>query len=257
MSCVKKGEKMRLRKSFLWTICLLLLLFSTSGCTTLERRTPLEATQYNQQLSSTGFEQIQLVFEETLPKKPLNETVWDNRVGAFWDIEESKQIGFTQDYSKFMPVAATAGVLGGAIGGAVAGLSAGPSLVNTRIVIPFGNIFSKTLESAIAANSKNYSVCYSPNCDTQKDAQDFLKVKIDEFYVWEGPLNHLNLVVKGKSEYLKSGKSIKQHSFENSLLSQKLGTMMSTHASFMQEMNRISNVLAQNVTTDIMSNTFK
>lgn len=248
---------MRLSISSLWTICLLFSLFSAFGCTTLARRTPLEVTPYNRQLSLTGFEEIQVVFEETLPRKPLNETVWDNRVGALWDVEESKQIGFTQDYSKFMPVAATAGVLGGAIGGVVAGLSAGPSLVNTRILIPFGNIFSKTLESALVANSKKYSVCYSPNCDTQKEVQDLLKVKIDEFYVWEGPLNHLNLVIRGKSEYLKSGNTINQHSFEKSLLSQKLGTMMSTHASFMTEMNRISNALAQDVTTDIMSNTFK
>ncbi len=248
---------MRLSRSFLWTIFMLFLLFSTFGCSTWARRTPLEVTPYNRQLPLTGFEEIQVELEETLPKKPLNETVWDNHIGAFWDIEESKQIGFTQDYSKFMPVVATAGVLGGAIGGAVAGLSAGPSLVNTRLVIPFGNIFSKTLESSIAANSKKYSVCYSPSCDTQKGVQDLLKVKIDEFYVWEGPLNHLNLVAKGKSEYLKSGSTIKHHSFEKSLLSQKLGTMMSTHASFMKEMNRISNVLAQDITTDIMSNTFK
>jgi hypothetical protein len=91
-------------------------------------------------------EGIHVAFEETLPSKPLSETVWDNAKGPFWDVEESKQIGFTQDYSKFMPVAASAGIIGGAVGGAIAGLAAGPELVNTRIVIPFGRIFSKTFE---------------------------------------------------------------------------------------------------------------
>lgn len=248
---------MRLCRRLFWIICLLLLLFSTSGCTTWARRMPLEVTPYNQQLPLPGFEEIQVVLEETLLKKPLNETVWDNSTCAFWDVEESKQIGFTQDYSKFMPVAATAGVLGGAIGGAVASLSAGPSLVNTRIVIPFGNIFSQTLESAIAANSKKFFVCYSLNCKNPIVAQDLLRVKIDEFYAWEGPLNHINLVVKGKSVYLKNGSIVKQYSFEKELLAQKLGTIMSTHATFMREMNRVSNVLAQEVTADIMSNTFR
>lgn len=248
---------MKLSRSFLWIICLLFLLYSAFGCTTWARRTPLEVAPYNQQLPLSGIEEIQVVLEESLPRKPLNETVWDNRVGPFWDIEESRQIGFTQDYSEFTPVVVTAGAFGGAIGGAIASLSAGPSLVKTRIVIPFGNIFSKTLESAIAANSSKYSLCYSPNCDTQKDAEESLKVRIDEFYVWEGPLNHLNLVVKGTSEYSRSGRTRKRHSFEKSLLSQKLGTMMSTHASFMKEMNRVSNALAQDVTTDIVSNTLK
>jgi hypothetical protein len=88
----------------------------------------------------------------------LNETVWDNATGAFWDVKESKQIGFTQDYSKFIPVAATAGIIGGAVGGAVAGAAAGPQLVDTRIVIPFGNVFSITFESAITRNIKRTSL---------------------------------------------------------------------------------------------------
>jgi hypothetical protein len=244
-------------RRFLAAISLLSLLFSVSGCTTWARRIPLEVAPYKQQLALQGIEEIQVVLEDTLPQRPINETVWDNATGAFWDIEESKQIGFTQDYSKFMPVAATAGILGGAIGGAVTGLSAGPSLVKTRIVIPFGNIFSKTLESAIAANSKKFSICYSQNCKNSYAGPDLLRIKIDEFYVWEGPLNHINLVVKGKSEYQKSGTVAKPYSFERSLLSQKLGTMMSTHAMFMREMARVSNVLAQEVTTDILNNAFR
>lgn len=248
---------MRVSKSIFAATCLVLLLFSMSACTTLARRTPLEIAPYSQQLSLTGLEDIQVVFEETLPKKPLSETVWDNAVGPFWDVEESKQIGFTQDYSKFIPVAASAGIIGGAIGGTVVALTAGPELVNTRIVIPFGTIFSKTFESAVAANSKKYSVCFSPNCNLQESIPNLLKLKINQFYVWEGPLNHLNLVVKGKSEYSKNGRVVKEYAFEKSMLSQKLGSMMSTHASFMREMNRISNTLAQDVSTDIMDNVFK
>lgn len=248
---------MKLNKVLLAVICLAFIIGSITSCTSLSRRKPLEIEPYSQQLSLTDIDDISIVFEEAIPGKPLNETVWDNAAGPFWDVEESKQIGFTQDYSKFLPVAASAGLLGGAIGGAVAGGVAGPDLVNTRIVIPFGNIFSKTFESAISKNIKKYSICYRPSCSSQATGSNSLNIKIDGFYVWEGPLNHLNLVVKGKSKYSRNGDVIKEYAFEKSMLSQKLGTMMSTHASFMREMNRISNILAQSISTDVMNNAFK
>ncbi len=232
------------------------LSFCIVACT-LARRTPLEVTPYCNPLSLPDIGNLRILYEEVLPNKPLNETVWDNAKGPFWDVEESKQIGFTQDYSKFLPVAASAGVIGGAVGGAIAGLTAGPALVNTRIVIPFGSIFSKTLESAMVASTQKFTTCYAPNCGTQGSSQSLLKIKIDQFYVWEEPLNHLNLVVQGRSEYSKDGSLVKGYSFEKSMLKQKLGSMMSTHASFLKEMNGISNKFAQDVVTDIMSNVFK
>jgi hypothetical protein len=238
------------------TIGVVVMLFSMSACT-LERRTPLDVTPYTQRLSLTEVEGIHVIFEDTLPNRSLNETVWDNAIGPFWDVEESKQIGFTQNYSKFIPVAISTGIAGGAVGGAIVGLAVGPELVDTRIVIPFGRIFSQTFESAIAANSTNHSVCYFPNCDIPKDSLTVLKIRIDQFYVWEGPLNHLNLIVKGRAEYSNGGSIIKEYGFEKAMLSQKLGTVMSTHASFMKEMTNISNKLAQDVSTDIMGNIFK
>ena len=241
-------------KTVITVICLFFFALSVASCSTLARRKPLEITPYNQQLSLTGMEDLNLVFEEVIPGKPLNETVWDNAKGPFWDVEESKQIGFTQDYSKFIPVAASAGVIGGAIGGAIAGVAVGPDLVNTRIVIPFGNDFSTTLDSAIQKNVGNHTVCFQPQCSSSANAKNVLKIKINEFYVWEGPLNHLNLVVKGNAVLSKDGKVAKDYAFEKAMLSQKLGTMMSTHAMFMREMNRLTNELAQNVSTEILNN---
>jgi len=200
---------------------------------------------------------INIIFEEVLPGKPLNETVWDNRSGPFWDIQESKQIGFTQDYKKFVPVVFTAGLLGGAIGGAVVVGAAGPRLVDTRIVVPFGNVFSGTLESAIKNNHKNYSVCFNPPCKSQAPSRNELQIKVEKFFVWEGPLNHLNLYVKGVSRYRRTGNEIREYRFEKSMLSQKLGSVMSTHRSFLKEMNRITNLFAQEITTDVITNTIK
>ena len=177
----------------LLAFCLIFAIGSTTSCTSLARRKPLEIAPYNQQLTLNDIHEISVVFEEVIPSRPLNETVWDNATGAFWDVEESKQIGFTQDYSKFLPVAASAGLLGGAVGGAVVGGIAGPELVNTRIVIPFGNIFSKTFESAVDRNIEKHSACYQPGCPLRVTIHpNSLKIKIGGFYVWEGPLNHLN-----------------------------------------------------------------
>jgi hypothetical protein len=236
---------------------LISLSISNSSCTTLPRRQPLDTIPYTLQIPSENVENINIIFEEVLPGKPLNETVWDNKSGPFWDIQESKQIGFTQDYKKFVPVVVSAGILGGAIVGTAVGVAAGPKLVDTRIVIPFGNIFSGTFESAIKNNFKHYSICFNPSCKSQASSPKQLNIKVEKFYVWEGPLNHLNLYAQGECRYTKPGESIKEHRFEKSMLSQKLGTMMSTHKSFMKEMNRISNLFAQEITTDIINNTIK
>ena len=248
---------MKLNRIVVVVTFIISLSISISSCTTLPRRQPLDTTPYTLQLPLGDAENINIIFEEVLPGKPLNETVWDNKSGPFWDTQESNQIGFTQDYKKFVPVAVSAGLLGGAIGGAVVGAAAGPALVDTRIVIPFGNVFSTTFESAIKNNLKHYSICFNPACKSQAPSQNELRIKVEKFYVWEGPLNHLNLYAQGESRYIKAGDATKEHRFEKSMLSQKLGTIMSTHKSFMKEMNRISNLFAQEITTDIIRNTIK
>jgi hypothetical protein len=182
----------------------------------------------------------------------LNETVWDNATGPFWDVEESKQIGFTQDYSKFVPVAATAGVFGGAIGGAVVGVTLGPELVNTRIVIPFGNAFSNIFDSAVQKNFTASKICFDDMCVNKLSPSNILKIKIDNFLVWEAPLNHLNLYTKGKSTHMFNGEIIKEYNFEKSMLSQKLGGMLSTHSKFLNEMNRLINQFSEELTVEIL-----
>lgn len=247
-------KQLRASLPVFWLISFILIFTS---CASLDRRKPLEIESYKQKISLSSLEGIKIVFEEVIPGKPLNETVWDNAKGPFWDLKESNQIGFTQDYTKFIPVAATAGIIGGAIGGAISGVAVGPDLVKTRIVIPFGNVFSKNIESAIENNIENYSVCHGPKCSVPSNSNSVLKLKIREFYVWEGPLNHLNLLVKGDSALFEKGIVKKEYEFEKAMLSQKLGGIMSTHASFMKEMNNLSNKLGQDVATDILNNIIK
>lgn len=97
------------------------------------------------------------------------------------------------------------------------GAAAGPQLVDTRIVVPFGNVFSSTFESALAKNIKHYLICFNYPCAAQTFSENDLTITIDQFYVWEGPFNHLNLYVKGMCRYTKAGNEIKNYEFQKSM----------------------------------------
>jgi hypothetical protein len=253
---------MKLTKIVLFATCLIFLtIFITSCASSHSSRAPLVITPYSQELSVTGVDVITILFDEVIPGKPLNETVWDNAVGPFWDIKESSQIGFTQDSSRSWPVGFSVGVAGGSGGhtstGGGVGVTTGPKLTKTRIIIPFGKIFSRIFESAIRTNIKHYTVCYTPTCASQSSAQNALKIKIINVSVWEEPINHLNLIVHGNSTFLKNGKVVKDYEFDKPLLSQNLGTSESSPNTFRNEMNRVANMLAQDASTDIINNTLK
>ena len=253
---------MKRSKIILFATCLQFLATFIYSCSSSQSlRAPLIITPYRQQLSIMGVDDITLIFDEVIPGKPLNETVWDNVVGPFWDGKESSQIGFTQNSSRSWPVSFSVGVAGGSGGhtssGGGVGVTTGPKLTKTRIIIPFGNIFVRTFESAIRKNIKHYTACYTPGCASQSSARNALKIKIINVSVWEGPLNHLNLTVHGKSTFLKNGKVVKNYEFTNPLLSQNLGQSTSSPNTFLDEMNRVSNLLAQDASTDIINNTLK
>ena len=253
---------MKRNKIILFATCLIFLATFITSCTSSQsRRAPLVITPYSQQLSVIGVDDITILFDEVIPGKPLNETVWDNAVGPFWDVKESSQIGFTQDSSRSWPVMFSVGV-GGFSGGHTStgggvGVTTGPKLAKTRIIIPFGNVFSRIFESAIRTNIKHYTACYTPTCASQSSARTALKIKIINVSVWEEPINHLNLTVHGNSTFLKNGKVVKDYEFDKSIRAQNLGTSASSPNTFMNEMNRISNMLAQDASTDIINNTLK
>ncbi|WAC07383.1 MAG: hypothetical protein OS130_14330 [Thermodesulfobacteriota bacterium] len=253
---------MKRNKIILFAICLIFLMTFITSCTSSNpRRAPLVITPYSQQLSVIGVDDITILFEEVIPGKPLNETVWDNAVGPFWDVKESSQIGFTPDSSRSWPVRFSVGVAGGSGGhtstGGGVGVTTSPKLTKTRIIIPFGNIFSRIFESAIKTNIKHYTTCYTPTCASQSSVQNTLKIKIINVSVWEEPINHLNLTIHGNSAFLKNGKVVKDYEFTKPLLTQNLGTSASSPNTFINEMNRISNILAQDASTDIINNTLK
>jgi hypothetical protein len=211
---------------------------------TLSRRKDLDITYFDRQLSVPAVQNLTIHFEESVPGKPFKETVWDNISGPFWDVEESKQIGFTQNYKPqffaippiLLPAAAQSGV----------------PLIDTRILVLFGNVLSTMFDSAARKNLPAFRICFDYSCVNKSTTSDILKIKIENFLVWESPLNHLNLYVKGRSGHVLNGKTHKEYPFEKSMLLQRLGSVLSTHNRFMVEMNRLSNQFAEELTAEIL-----
>jgi len=228
-------------------ICILLITF-LSACS-WERRSPLTMGEISQPLPSRS-ENIVVYFAESVPSKPLPETVWDNVSGPFWNVTESNQIGFTQHYKAqffaippaLLPAVALSGV----------------NLIDSQIMMPFGRTFTGVFESALKKSYSKYHICYASPCIEasiqQADYNRALKIKISYFYVWEGPLNHLNLYVKGSCKLMnKDGTLIKEYDFERDMLKQKLGSALSTHSSFITEMNRLLNKFAEDLSLEILT----
>jgi hypothetical protein len=226
------------------SLCLFMLSGMVLTACTLPRRKDLDPSSFNRQVSVMPVQNLTIIFEEVVPGRPFKETVWDNVSGPFWDVEEAKQIGFTQNYKPqffaippvLLPVAAQSGM----------------NLIDTRILIPFGNVLSAMFDSAARKSFATSRICFDETCVNRPIASDLLKIKIDKFLVWESPLNHLNLYTKGKSTRAVSGKIIKEYEFEKSMLSQKVGGILTTHSRVMDEMNRLSNQFAEELTAEIL-----
>jgi hypothetical protein len=72
-----------------------------------------------------------------------------------------------------------------------------------------------------------------------------IAVKVDSFVVWEAPLNHINMYVRGSASTTDtSGSVLESLPFERSVLDEELGSFFSTHASMIRKMNEIADDLA-------------
>jgi hypothetical protein len=226
-----------------------------SGCgTTLspKKRKPVEVSPLETTLASSS-QKLLLRFDSTLPGTQLTETVWDNVTGAFASAEESKQIGFTQDYGKLIP----ATVAGGAAGGAVVGTQ--PDY--TRIVIPFGRIFERTFESGLQKVYPKSLVCFDDPSETDKlrtaAPGHLVRLKVAEFRVWEKPLNHLNMSAMVECRIYQPGltnQPAQVYQARHQITNQSVGSIMTTSSGVIRKMNKISNRFASILSEEILEN---
>ena len=227
--------------------CILLVICLSSSCA-WDRRRSLSEAVFEKDLP-VHHAKIVVYLAEVVPEKPLPETIWDNVNGPIWDVTESKQIGFTQHYKPqffgippaLLPAAAQSGI----------------ALIDTRIVLPFGRIFSGVLEAALKKAKLDYQICYDKKCiaDTAATSdQKALLVQIKHFYVWEYPLNHISLYADGSSSYSKQSGVVENYEFGRQLLRFELGSVLSTHSHFIRQMDMVSNKFAEDLVLDILQN---
>ncbi len=224
--------------------------FLMSGCgVTLSpvKRAPLEISTFNTSVSPRP-EKVVVRFENTLPNGPLAETVWDNGTsGPFIDAAESQQIGFTQNYEEMMPAAA--------VGGAAMGAAVATRPEYTRIVIPFGRLFEGVFQSGLQKAFPNSSV--RPDESSESKTSDtpmaVLKLRVKEFRVWEGPLNHINLAATVECRVYR-GNTANPEIFQvqHEINGQSIGSVMSTSRGFIHAMNKISNDFAATLSEQIL-----
>jgi hypothetical protein len=228
-------------------LCTVLLISIFSACA-WDRRKPLSEPAFERDLP-VQHAKIVIYLAEVVPEKPLPETIWDNVSGPSWDVAESKQIGFTQHYKPqffaippaLLPAVAQSGV----------------ALIDTRIVIPFGRIFSGVLEAALKKAKIDYRLCYDKKCISDAGTepnQQLLLVQIKHFYVWEYPLNHISLYIDGLSSYSSQPGIVENYEFGWQILRYELGSVLSTHSHFIRQMDMVSNRFAEELVLDILEN---
>lgn len=221
-------------------------------------RKPLETPSFGQTLSVPPGERIVVRFEEHVPGKPLSETVWDNISGGFWDPAESTGVGFTRSHKPqffyiqpaTIPIYAKSGI----------------NLNDTRIVMPFGQILTRMFEAAARKNFSQSTFCDDETCVLGAGSATVLRVGIERFFVWEAPIDHLNLYVQGRSSCLRNG-AVKEHRFEKRMLYQKVGGLVSPYSRvidekvggllttpdrFMDEMIRMSQWFAESLVAEVL-----
>jgi hypothetical protein len=216
------------------------------------KRKPVQVSPLETTLLPSS-QKILFRFENTLPGTPLAETVWDNVAGAFASAEESKQIGFTQDYGKLIPASVA--------GGPAAGVAVGTQPDYTQIVIPFGRIFQGVFESGLQRVYPNSVVCLDNACETDKlqsaSTGHVARLKVAEFRVWEKPLNHLNMSAVVECRVYEAGLTNQPaylYEARQQITNQSIGSIMTTSSGFIREMNKISNRFAGVLSEDILEN---
>jgi hypothetical protein len=188
---------------------------------------------------------ILVCFYQTIQGVRLDETVWDNFFGPHQDVDESSQIGFTQhrNFHSVVPIVPN-------------GIDPGTG-TNSQIMIPFGNLLSETLLSSIDSSRTSVLVAFDSKTATELNSSHhptrILEVKVDSFFVWEEPLNHLNYsTVVSCRVRDSSGAVLAEQRIHQSALGNELGGVLSSSRTFLDAMNASAGAFTRDVITEIL-----
>lgn len=245
-------------RSTILTLLLATFVFSATGCGSLPRYQDAQ-TKYSMSLPERTNSATVIFLEPVFPGKPFDEIVCDNAIGAMWDPEESKKIGFTQDYAdtaaKHGPQLALLAALptSTAIGLMASGEASGFN-VSSRIMVPYGHFITSNLSELLATASPEAAICLDQQCVQSKIQSNqnarLVTVQFTKLRVAEVKTNTLTLVAEGVATIVNKGQTLRVP-ISHSIVDRSITSEGLFHSDFLRAMNKmaneISSVLAQQI----------
>jgi hypothetical protein len=143
--------------------------------------------------------------------------------------------------------------------GPAAGVSVGTQPEYTRIVIPFGRIFMEVCESGLQKVFPNSVTCSDASSEQEKlrmaAPEHVVRLRVQEFRVWEEPLNHINLSAAVECRvYQASSTNEPTYGYEvhHQVIRKSIGSVMTSSSGFIRAMNKISNKFADDLSEEIL-----
>lgn len=206
-----------------------------------------------------------ILLEPVIVGKRFDEVVCDNVLGAFWNPEEAKQIGFTQNYAealpKILPLVAFEASLGRNIGGGrvasgQSSLGFDQIKIDSRIMVPFGTYISRNVEQALSASSSDSKVCFDAAC-LEEQRRRFptyrtATVRFTKFRVAEDNPNKLTLIAEGTVLIDEQGHR-RDVPVKYEIIDRSISSEGYTHASFLRVMDKMANEMSSSIAKQIVS----
>ncbi|MBK9021556.1 MAG: hypothetical protein IPL72_16850 [Sulfuritalea sp.] len=227
-----------------------------SGCMTLPRYKDAEPRYVGAAPTKSLNAPLVILLEPVIVGKRFDEVVCDNVVGAFWNPEEAKQIGFTQNYGeilpKILPLVALEASLGRNIG--VGRVASGQSSldfdrikIDSRIMVPFGTYISRNVEQALSVTSGDAKVCFDAACLEEQrrrfPAYKLATVRFTKLRVAEDNPNKLTLIAEGLVLIDEQGRR-RDIPVKYEIIDRSISSEGYTHASFLRVMDKTANELS-------------
>lgn len=228
-----------------------------AGCTSLPRYKDAQP-KYLLPVPAAANATTVVLLEPVFPGKLFDEIVCDNAIGAMWNPDESRKIGFTQNYAdtlvqhgpELLLLAALPHYIG--IGMAASGDSG--LNVSSRIMVPYGRFITANLAELLAAASPGSSVCLDQMCVqnmlTARPNSRLVTVQFTTFKVAEQKTNKLTLVIEGSAKSTIDGQ-LRSVPIRHSIVNRSIASEGPFHSDILIAMNKMANEITTSIAQQI------
>jgi hypothetical protein len=236
--------------------------FLLSGCT-LPRYIEA-APQLSNPKPLSKSSSVAILFHPLFPGKPLDETVVDNAIGAFWNPEEARKIGFTQNYAETLttqaPQIAMLATLptNVRVGMTASGKSGGLNIAS-RIMVPVGKYIIANTSELLRSSTEKYLVCLDVPCMDQARASGaydrYVAVNIQRFRVAEEQMNRLTLETEAQLEIStphQPADSPETKVIRSVIKNRSITSEGGFHSDFLRVMNKIANEMSSDFADQLL-----